>query len=220
MRSPIVLQRPQRQLGGVQRLPRPEARARPVVREAGDPDLVAATRGFSSLWRGTQFGPYLDYRRSLTAEGGILIVLKDLDVRLRRALWRAAVWSASTGAEGWFVFTQSPAHSTLINVICFIAVALINWLIVAKKVEIYRHIEVRPDCLILEGKEVFWLHFMDGGWPTFQPDDEGNQILCGIYGTRFVEFLTVRRFDELDRAPEVFAAQLQDAMKQLWDRPG
>ncbi len=57
---------------------------------------------------------------------------------------------------------------------------------------------------------------MEGGWPAFQPDKEGNQILCGIYGTRFVEYLTVRRFDELDRTPEVFAAHVQDAMRQLW----
>jgi hypothetical protein len=59
---------------------------------------------------------------------------------------------------------------------------------------------------------------MENGWPTLQPDDEGNQQLCGIYGSRFVEYLTVRRFDELDRMPEVFGAHLQDAMQQLWGR--
>ena len=52
--------------------------------------------------------------------------------------------------------------------------------------------------------------------PAFQPDKKGNQLLCGIYGTRFVEYLTVRRFDEFDRMPEVVAAHLQDAMRQLW----
>jgi hypothetical protein len=31
-----------------------------------------------------------------------------------------------------------------------------------------------------------------------------------------VEFLTARRFDEFDRMPEVMAAHLQDAMRQLW----
>jgi uncharacterized protein YcgL (UPF0745 family) len=60
---------------------------------------------------------------------------------------------------------------------------------------------------------------MEGGFPAFRPDDEGNQVLCGIYGTRFVEYLTVRRFDELDRMPEVFAQHLQDAMRQLWSWP-
>ena len=43
--------------------------------------------------------------------------------------------------------------------------------------------------------------------------------LGGIYGTRFVEYLTVRRFDKADRAPEVFAAHLQEAIQQLWARP-
>ncbi len=33
---------------------------------------------------------------------------------------------------------------------------------------------------------------------------------------RVVEYLTVRRFDELDRTPEVIAAHLQDAMRLLW----
>jgi hypothetical protein len=59
---------------------------------------------------------------------------------------------------------------------------------------------------------------MEGGYPAFQPDKKENKILCGIYGTRFVEYLTVRRFDEQDRMMEVFAAHLQDAMQQQWSR--
>lgn len=70
--------------------------------------------------------------------------------------------------------------------------------------------------MILEGSEVFWTRFMENGWPAFRPDEEGNFVLCGHYGTRFVEFLTARRFDEFDRMPEVMAAHLQDAMRQLW----
>jgi hypothetical protein len=70
--------------------------------------------------------------------------------------------------------------------------------------------------MILEGSEVFWLRLMDTGWPEFKKDEEGNLVLSGIYGTRFVEYLTARRFDEQDRMPEVFAAHLQDAMRQLW----
>lgn len=37
-----------------------------------------------------------------------------------------------------------------------------------------------------------------------------------LYGTRFVEYLTVRRVDELDRMAEVIATDMQDAMRQLW----
>jgi hypothetical protein len=95
-------------------------------------------------------------------------------------------------------------------------VAIVNWLIVRKPVEIYRRVEVRPDCMILEGGEIFWLRHMENGWPEFQPDEDGNHILCGIYGTRFVEYLTVRRFDDLDRMAEVFIAHMHEAMTQLW----
>jgi len=167
-------------------------------------------------WGGFQPDPYVDYGRALTAEGGILIAYKDLDMHLRHTLWRVFAWTVFTGAEGWFLFNASPVQSFWINLACFLIVALVNWLIVRKPVEIHRAVEIRPDCMILEGAEVFWRRFMEGGWPSFQPDKDGNQVLCGIYGTRFVEYLTLRRFDELDRAPEVFASHLQDAMRQMW----
>lgn len=167
---------------------------------------------------GFQPDPYVDYSRLLTPEGGVLIVYKDHDVRLRHTLWRVFAWTASTGIEGLFLLHHSPLHSGWVNIACLLAIAIVNWLIVKKPVEVYRSIEVRPDCIILEGAEVFWLRYMEGGWPAFHPDDEGNQILGGIYGTRYVEYLTIRRFDEYDRMPEVIAAHLQAAMQQLWAR--
>ena len=166
-----------------------------------------------------QPSPYVDYARVLTAEGGILITYKDIDRRWRHTLWRLFAWTACTGFEGWFLSNASPLHSKWIAIACVLAVALINWLIVAKPVEIYRSIEIRPDCMILDGTDIFWLRQMEAGWPSFRADDGGNQVLGGIYGTRFVEYLTIPRFDEEDRAPEVFAAHLQDAMQQLWARP-
>ncbi|MGJ0391395.1 MAG: hypothetical protein ACR650_01325 [Methylocystis sp.] len=160
----------------------------------------------------------MDYGRFLTAAGGILLIYKDLDERLRHTLWRLFAWSVFTASEGLFLLHHSPVHTGWMNFIAFLAVAGINWLIVSKPVEIYRRLEIRPDCLILEGTDLFWRRFMER-WPDFHPDEAGNQILRGIYGTRFVEYLTVRRFDELDRMPEVFAAHLQDAMRQLWHHP-
>ena len=117
----------------------------------------------------------------------------------------------------WLTLGHSPVQSEWINVIFLLGIAVLNWLIVAKPVEIYRRVEIRPDCLILEGAEVFWLALMENGLPSFQADEEDNQVLSGIYGSRFVEYLTVRRFDEYDRMPEVFAAHLQEAMQQLWN---
>ena len=159
--------------------------------------------------------PYLDYGRFLTEEGGIRILYKDLDERLRHTLWRLFAWTTFTMVEGIFLYDCSPLQNPRISVACFIAVAFINWLVVGLPVEVYRAIEIRPDAMIIDDQDIFWLRFMES-LPSFHPDQNGNQVLCGIYGTRFVEFLTVRRFDEYDRMPEIFAAHLQDAMKQLW----
>ena len=163
--------------------------------------------------------PYVDYGRFLTAEGGILLVYKDLDLRPRHTLWAIFAWTAATGFEGWYLLHHSPVQSAWVNVALFVALAIVNAIIVSKPIEVYRTIEIRPEGMILEGGEFFSRYHMEGGWPFFAKDAEGSQVLCGIYGTRFVEYLTVRRFDEHDRMPEVIAAHLQDAMQQLWTRP-
>jgi len=221
MRSHVRIARPQRRVQAARLVARPVAMPRTVARSPAPVPYRdrAAPVLPSSSWTGFQPDPYVDYGRFLTAEGGILIVYKDLDLRLRHKLWRVFAWTTSTGIEAWYLLYHSPVHAAWINVACLIALAVINWLVVRRPVEIYRHIEVRPDCLIIEGADIFWRRKMEIGWPSFRPDAEGNQVLCGTYGTRFVEYLTVRRFDELDRMPEVFASHLQDAMRQLWTRP-
>ena len=160
----------------------------------------------------------VDYARTLTAEGGIAIAFKDLDKRLRILFMRVLIWFVVSALEGRVIFSHAAAHNIWTNIVLAIVVLVVNWLIVSKPVEIYRTVEVRPDCMILDEAEVFWRGMMETGWPAFQAGQDG-QILCGIYGTRFVEYLTVRKFDDLDRAPEVFAAHLQEAMKQMWSRP-
>jgi hypothetical protein len=217
MRTTVRLPPPQRRPPAARRVPRPIARS---PRPALDPFEHVAYQN-SPFPSADKSDPYLDYARSLTPEGGILIVYKDLDLRLRLRilLWRIFAWTASTGFEGWFLFTRSPVESTWINVLCLLAVAAVNFLIVWKPPELYRSVEIRPDCMIVEGKDVFWLSKMENGWPAFERDEDGNQVLSGIYGTRLVEYLTVRRFDDYDRGPEVFAAHLQDAMRQQWAPP-
>ncbi|HLH97044.1 MAG TPA: hypothetical protein VKW08_18190 [Xanthobacteraceae bacterium] len=159
---------------------------------------------------------YLDYSRTLTAEGGVLLVYKDLDLRLRHTIWRLGAWSASTGAA-WAIIAHSQIHSRWIAGLALLSAAVINWLIVRKPVEVLRSIEIRPDCMILEGCDVFWLRKMEGGWPEFAPDEDGNEVLAGIYGTRWIEFLTVRRFYDNDRMIEVLEAHLKEAMTRLWE---
>jgi hypothetical protein len=170
-------------------------------------------------WPGFAPDPHVDYSRTLTEAGGILIHFKDFDLRLRHILWGLLAWSIATGSETWYLLHHSPLHRQWLTFACLATAALANLLIVAKPVEIYRSIEIRPDCMIIGGCEVFWLRLMEAGLPAFYPDEEGNQILCGIYGTRLVQYLSIPRFDELDRAPEVLAAHLQEAMSQLWARP-
>src|SRR5262249_6980360 len=147
----------------------------------------------------------------LTPEGGILIVFKDIDTRLRHALWRSFAWSVSTGGEAWFLFHHSPLQVDWNNAAALLVLAVLNFLIVRKPVELYRRVEIRPDCFIIDGSDIYWRRNMENGPPAFQPDDEGNPILCGIYGTRWIEYLTLHRFDDFDRMPEVFMAHLQDA---------
>jgi hypothetical protein len=43
-------------------------------------------------------------------------------------------------------------------------------------------------------------------------------VIAGTCGTRHVEYMTANRLDKCDRTPEVLAADLQDAMQQLWGR--
>ena len=62
--------------------------------------------------------------------------------------------------------------------------ALAKYLIVRKPVELYRRIEIRLHCMILEGTDLFWRRHMESGWPTFQQSEEGHLVFSGIYGTR------------------------------------
>jgi hypothetical protein len=160
--------------------------------------------------------PYLDYGRFLTPEGGMLFVYKDYDTRLRHILWRVFAWAGASYGEWWYVFHYSPINNDWLNLLCVAAAAIVNWLIVRKPVELYRHVEIRPDCMIVEGKDIFWLRHMEKDWPAFQLDEDRNHILCGVYGTRFIEYLTIRHFDDFDRTADVFADHLREAMAQLW----
>jgi hypothetical protein len=221
MRQHTLPVRPTRRAPNARQAALPTAVPRRIIRSkivnpAGRQQIV---RNFSPPSTGFQPDPYPDYGRYLTREGGILIIYKDLDPRLRHTLWRMLAWTVLTGLEAVYLRPYQPVQSRWVESVGLLVAAIINWLIVKEPVELYRRIEVRPDCLIVEGSDVFWTRFMECGFPTFRSDKDGNKILCGIYGTRSVEYLTVRRFDENDRMSEVLAAHLHTAMQQLWTRP-
>ena len=88
-----------------------------------------------------------------------------------------------------------------------IALAVAYGLIFLRDREVQRRIEIRPDCMIIEGVDTFWKQNMQLGWPGFMPTDASHFVLCGVYGSRWIEYLSFRRFDENDRAPELFATQ-------------
>jgi hypothetical protein len=230
MRRPVQFERPKLQRQPLHRAAGPRITVRPiaVVRPVVTALRVEApvrARQLPAVYvppsappPASPDNPYLDYSRSLTAEGGILIWYKDIDSRLRHTLWRLFAWSLFTGAEGFLLLAHSPFHAGATSIACLIVMAIINWLIVRKPVQVYRNVEIRPDCMILDGADLFWRRSMEGGWPSFKPDADGNLVLCGIYGTRWVQFLRIPRFDENDRAPDVLNGHLASAMRQLWTR--
>lgn len=178
-----------------------------VPRDTGPPAAVPCVVGPNA---------YVDYERDLTAEGGIRIAFKTIDAHWRYTVWRVLAWTICTGCEGWFLLYHSPLLSPGLNILGLLVMAIVNWLIVRRPVEIYCAVEIRPDCMIIEGTGIFWLEGMEGEWPAFEEKDERTLVLCGIYGTRFIEYFTAYRFDACDRNPEVLAAHLQEAMDQIW----
>jgi hypothetical protein len=213
--------RPVRDFSKKSRGPRFTIRPRPVRREdafartergsVNEPSHALPSAPF-------QIDPYLDYGRFLTAEGGILIIYKDIDTRWRHTMWRLFAWMIFTGIEANYLFNPAPIQNQWLAIGLLLAAAIINWLIVIKPVELYRRVEIRPDCMIIDGSDVFKVRFFER-MLSFQSDAKGNQIFCGTYGTRFIEFLTIRRFDNNDRMPEIMSDHLQDAMRQLWMVP-
>jgi hypothetical protein len=215
----VQLARPQRRARSARRVAckatvRPIIRtAHPAIRRFEPPNLDAL-----SFLAELQESPYVDYSRRLTAEGGVLILCKDLDLRIRVFFWRALAGLAFTGFEAWLLLGNSPVQAEWINESCLFLMVAVNFFILWKPPEIRRSIEIRPDSMVLDGKDVFWLGLMES-LPDFQRNENGNLVMSGIYGTRHIEYLTARRFDDNDRMGEVLAAHVKEAVHQLWLPP-
>ena len=58
-------------------------------------------------------------------------------------------------------------------------------------------IEVRPDCFIVDGTDIFWRDYMELGPPILESGpDEGLFRFVGTYGTRRMEYCRLHAFDE------------------------
>ncbi len=127
------------------------------------------------------------------------------------------LWTLATGYDAHLLLENSPVHAAWITWACIALGAVINALIAFSRVEIYRTVEIRADCMIVDGMHVFWAGKMES-IPAFTFRD-GRNVLCGIYGTRLVEYLTSRPTENADQTPAVLATHLQQAMKQMWAHP-
>jgi hypothetical protein len=226
--------------------PLPTLRATPPLRVAGG--RAPAASAYPSRGRESQFGeslfapppvgvaaqtpapdvipdPYVDYARRYTREGGVVITYKDVDDRLWRRILKVLVWLAAVGGTLWFAWFASPMPmaSGQLGPVLFniIGVAVMAWVyarILGKPVHVYRSVEVRPDRFIIDDAEEFYRDRFELGWPKFKGGKDGMKLV-GTYRSRLVEFLTVPRFDEGDRAPDLFASHLEAAFRQLWSSP-
>lgn len=195
---------------------------RPVVLRLATQSVNLSTRadtlpaGIASQLPAQQSGPedaFVGYSRTLTPQGGVLIHYTEADLT---SLWPAIAWTCATGFELWFIWHYSPLGGFFTNALCFLLVAAVNWWIVGPP-EAERSIEIRSDCMIVDDKDVFWSRLMSN-WPSFRADEKhpDRRILCGIYGTRYVEYATAAPVDDNDRTPDVLASHLHDAMMKLW----
>jgi hypothetical protein len=162
--------------------------------------------------------PFNGYVRMLTPQGGILILYKDQDCSLPLTILRVFAWITATGTGGWLIFFVSTL-STLPSLLIFALLMFINLLIVCKTVEVSHSVEIHPDGMIVDGR-FFSADDIGDTWPELQmkDDDPERMVICGICGTRFIEYATANRMDDNDRTPEVLAGDLEMAMEQLWGR--
>ena len=161
--------------------------------------------------------PHVDYARSLTAEGGIKIVYLDIDRRISVLLGRVLLFCFALCVATALVCICEAAFGPFVSVLAATALTVAAWFVVFEPTKVHCCIEVRPDCMILDELEVFWRKNAES-WPAFQARNR-DFVLSGVYGTRQVDYLMIRRRDKFDRAPEVLAQHVTDAIHRLWERP-
>jgi uncharacterized membrane protein len=163
--------------------------------------------------------PFNFYVRMLTPQGGILILYKDQYRSLPLTILRVAAWIMMMWIGGWLIFRES-SLSVLQCLVAFALLMFISALIARCRIEVSHSVEIRPDCMIVDGEDVFYAQDIGDNWPQLQmkDDDPDRMVICGICGTRFIEYMTANRLDKNDRTPERLAAYLQAAIEQLCGR--
>ena len=163
--------------------------------------------------------PFYGYARTLTPEGGILILYKDQNCNLFLTCLRVFAWMTATSIGGWSIFFDS-SLSILECLVAFVLLMLVSGFIVGRRIEVAHSVEIRPDAMIVDDKDVFYAEDIGDNWPELQmkDDDPDRMVICGTCGTRHIDYMTANRLSKNDRTPEVLAADLKAAMEQLWGR--
>ena len=164
--------------------------------------------------------PYGAYERHFTMDGGVRFIVPEGVLS-----WNAVFWDIAGSLSG-AVLGGSLFDALILTVVpeamppswTYFLFGMVTYFFICTAPETH-WIEIRPDCMILDGRDVFWLTNMELGWPMLRAEVNGEWTLVGTYGTRNIEFLKLRKTDENDRTAEVFASHLQRAMQQLWGQP-
>jgi hypothetical protein len=157
------------------------------------------------------------YQRTLTADGGFQIIYSELVAGPLIDLLRITGWLATSAVSAWLLLKLPFSLGTTAPA-CIASAGLLAALIWRKRFRMHM-IEIRPDGMIVDGR-FFDIEGFEENWPQLQMkyENENRLVLCGRYGTRFIEFATAYRYDTNDRTPERLADDLELAMEQLWGR--
>jgi hypothetical protein len=163
--------------------------------------------------------PFDRYTRTLTAEGGVLIYYRDQLRSPALAFLRFFAGTTATGLCAWLIDTKTSWTSGQSLLIFGVTTFLIT-LLVRRRFSVSHSVEIRPDAMILDGEDVFPANEIGDNWPQLQMKygDPDQLVICGISGTRLIDYMTVNRWDKYDRTPEILEADLKIAMEQLWGR--
>ncbi len=91
-----------------------------------------------------------------------------------------------------------------VRVIWIALLGVVTGFILTRKRKVSHSVEIRHDRMILDGQDVFWADRIGRQWPQLQNkgDDPNRMVIAGIYGNRWVEYMTANRVDENDRTPK------------------
>lgn len=161
--------------------------------------------------------PFEDYQREITGSG-VRITYRSRVAHILLDVLRFMTWVLGTLSAAYMLLFAS-GFSWPTCFLLFVGIAVLGWWGLFLPLPVTHSIEVRQDGLVVDGR-LFFLEGFGDNWPSLlmQNDDPNRMVLAGLYGSRYVVFAGVHRFDANSRVPELLAQDLDLAMDQLWGR--